>query len=143
VTCGSLYFGLYPWFVISSNEHRNHQFRAKYKDQSTKHVFVICVMSEHIVQPRIYLVIFLALLVGTGLTVFAAFYDFPGPLNAIVALTIAVIKATLVILFFMHVRYSGRLIWLVIGSALFWLAIMFAITFSDYSSRGWLPISTT
>ena len=100
-------------------------------------------MSEHIVQPRIYLVIFLALLVGTGLTVFAAFYDFPGPLNAIVALTIAVIKATLVILFFMHVRYSGRLIWLVIGSALFWLAIMFAITFSDYSSRGWLPISTT
>jgi len=100
-------------------------------------------MSEHIVQPRIYLVIFLALLVGTGLTVFAAFYDFPGPLNAIVALTIAVIKATLVVLFFMHVRYSGRLIWLVIGSALFWLAIMFAITFSDYSSRGWLPISTT
>jgi len=100
-------------------------------------------MSEHIVQPRIYLVIFLALLMGTGLTVVAAFYDFPGPLNAIVALTIAVIKATLVILYFMHVRYSGRLIWLVIGSALFWLAIMFAITFSDYSSRGWLPISTT
>jgi len=100
-------------------------------------------MSEHIVQPRIYLVIFLALLVGTGLTVIAASYDFPGPLNAIVALTIAVIKATLVILYFMHVRYSGRLIWLVIGSALFWLAIMFAITFSDYSSRGWLPISTT
>ena len=77
------------------------------------------------------------------MTVLAAFYDFPGPLNAIVALTIAVIKATLVVLFFMHVRYSGRLIWLVIGSALFWLAIMFAITFSDYSSRGWLPISTT
>jgi cytochrome c oxidase subunit IV len=100
-------------------------------------------MSEHIVQPKIYLTIFLALLVGTSLTVIAAFYDFPGPLNAVVALTIAVIKATLVILYFMHVRYSGRLIWLVIGSALFWLAIMFAITFSDYSSRGWLPISTT
>ena len=100
-------------------------------------------MSEHIVQPRIYLFIFLALIMGTGLTVLAAFYDFPGPLNAIVALTIAVIKATLVILYFMHVRYSGRLIWVVIGSALFWLAIMFAITFSDYSSRGWLPISTS
>ena len=82
-------------------------------------------------------------MVGTGLTVVAAYVDFPGPLNAIVALTIAVVKATLVILFFMHVRYSGRLIWLVIGSALFWLAIMFAITFSDYSSRWWLPISTT
>ena len=82
-------------------------------------------------------------MLGTGLTVIAAFYDFPGPLNAIVALTIAVIKATLVVLYFMHVRYSGRLIWLVIGSALFWLAIMFAITFSDYSTRGWLPISTS
>lgn len=100
-------------------------------------------MSEHIVQPRIYLTIFLALMLGTSLTVLAAFYDFPGPLNAVVALTIAAIKATLVVLYFMHVRYSGRLIWLVIGSALFWLAIMFAITFSDYSSRGWLPISTT
>ena len=84
--------------------------------------------------------IFLALLVGTGLTVFAAFYDFPGPLNAVVALTIAVVKATLVVLFFMHVRYSGRLIWLVIASALFWLVIMFALTISDYSSRNWLPI---
>ena len=82
-------------------------------------------------------------MLGTSLTVLAAFYDFPGPLNAVVALTIAAIKATLVVLYFMHVRYSGRLIWLVIGSALFWLAIMFAITFSDYSSRGWLPISTT
>jgi len=96
-------------------------------------------MSEHIVQPRIYLVIFLALMLGTGLTVFAAFHDFPGPLNAVVALTIAVIKATLVVLYFMHVRYSSRLIWLVIGSALFWLAIMFALTISDYWTRTWLP----
>ena len=96
-------------------------------------------MSEHIVQPRIYLVIFLALMLGTGLTVFAAFHDFPGPLNAVVALTIAVIKASLVVLYFMHVRYSSRLIWLVIGSALFWLAIMFALTISDYWTRTWLP----
>lgn len=82
-------------------------------------------------------------MVGTLLTVLAAFQDFPGPLNAVVALTIATIKATFVVLYFMHVRYSGRLVWLVIFSALFWLAIMFAITFSDYASRGWLPISTT
>jgi cytochrome c oxidase subunit 4 len=100
-------------------------------------------MSEHIVYPRVYIGIFLILLVGTALTVVAARQDFPGPLNAVVALTIASIKATFVVLYFMHVRYSGRLIWLVIGSALLWLAIMFAITFSDYSSRGWLPISTT
>jgi len=100
-------------------------------------------MSEHIVYPRVYVGIFLILLVGTALTVLAAFRDFPGPLNAVVALTIATIKATFVVLYFMHVRYSGRLVWLVIASALFWLAIMFALTISDYSSRGWLPISTT
>jgi len=97
-------------------------------------------MSEHIVQPRVYITIFLALMVGTTLTVLAAFYDFPGPLNAVVALTIAVLKATLVILYFMHVRYSGRLIWLVIAAALFWLAIMFSITFSDYWTRSWFQI---
>jgi len=97
-------------------------------------------MSEHIVYPRVYVGIFLILLAGTGLTVLAAYRDFPGPLNAVVALTIATIKATFVVLYFMHVRYSGRLVWLVIASALFWLAIMFALTISDYSSRGWLPI---
>jgi cytochrome c oxidase subunit 4 len=97
-------------------------------------------MSEHIVYPRVYVTIFLVLLVGTSLTVLAAFQDFPGPLNAVVALTIAVIKATLVVLYFMHVRYSSRLIWLVIAAALFWLAIMFALTISDYSTRAWLPV---
>ena len=100
-------------------------------------------MSEHIVQPRIYVTIFLALMVGTTVTVIAAFYDFPGPLNAVVALTIASIKATLVVLYFMHVRYSGRLIWLVIVAALLWLAIMFAITFSDYWTRAWLAPFTS
>jgi len=96
-------------------------------------------MSEHIVSPRVYVSILLLLMVGTGLTVFAAFYDFPGPLNAVVALTIAVVKATFVILYFMHVRYSSRLIWLIISAALFWLAIMFALTVSDYWTRAWLP----
>jgi cytochrome c oxidase subunit IV len=97
-------------------------------------------MSEHIVYPRVYITIFLVLIAGTGLTVIAAFRDFPGPLNAVVALTIAVIKATFVVLYFMHVRYSSRLIWLVIAAALFWLAIMFALTISDYSTRSWLPV---
>jgi cytochrome c oxidase subunit 4 len=99
-------------------------------------------MSEHIVYPRVYIGIFLILMVGTVLTVAAAYEDFPGPLNAVVALTIATIKATFVVLYFMHVRYSGRLVWLVIAAALFWLGIMFALTISDYSSRAWLPIST-
>jgi cytochrome c oxidase subunit 4 len=98
-------------------------------------------MSEHIVPLRIYVMIFLALLVGTTLTVWAGFRDFPGQLNVIIALTIAVIKATLVVLYFMHVRYSSRLIWVVFTSALFWLAILFALTFSDYWTRSWLPIN--
>src|SRR5262249_20551728 len=89
-------------------------------------------MSEHIVQPRVYIVIFLALMLGTTLTVMAAFYDFPGPLNAVVALTIAVIKASLVVLYFMHVRYSGRLVWLVIVAALFWLGLLFCVSFHAY-----------
>ena len=97
-------------------------------------------MSEHIFSLRVYFVIFLALLVGTVLTAWVSFFNFPGPLNAVVALTIAVVKATLVVLYFMHMRYSQRLIWLVFGSALFWLAIMFALTLSDYSTRDWLPI---
>ncbi|SRR6266498_3223914 len=97
-------------------------------------------MSEHIVHPRVYIIIFLALMLGTGITVLAAFRDFPGPLNAVVAITIAVVKATLVILYFMHVRYSSRLIWLIIAAALFWLAILFALTISDYWTRSWLAI---
>src|SRR2546423_6815954 len=97
-------------------------------------------MSEHIVYPQVYITIFFVLLVGTILTAWVAFFNFPGPLNAVVALTIATIKASAVVLYFMHVRYSGRLIWLVIASALFWLVIMFALTISDYSSRNWLPV---
>lgn len=95
-------------------------------------------MSEHIVSLRIYVMIFLALLVGTALTVWAGLHDFPGQLNVIIALTIAVVKATLVVLYFMHVRYSSRLIWVVFTSALFWLAILFALTLSDYWTRSWL-----
>ena len=94
-------------------------------------------MSEHIVPVKIYITIFLALLVGTALTVMAAFYDFPGRLNTVVALTIATIKATLVVLYFMHVRYSTRLIWVIVAAALFWMGIMFALTFGDYNTRPW------
>ena len=84
------------------------------------------------------MMIFLALLVGTALTVAAAFFDFPWRLNTIVALTIATVKATLVVLYFMHVRYSSRLIWVILASALFWMGILFAFTFSDYFTRNWL-----
>jgi len=95
-------------------------------------------MSEHIVPVRVYVLIFLALMAGTGLTVWAGLRDFPGPLNVIIALTIACIKATLVVLYFMHLRYSSRLVWVIFAAALFWLAILFALTFSDYWTRSWL-----
>ncbi|MGI8735126.1 MAG: cytochrome C oxidase subunit IV family protein [Pyrinomonadaceae bacterium] len=95
-------------------------------------------MSEHIVSVKVYLMIFVALMAGTALTVWAGLQDFPGPLNVVIALTIAVIKATLVVLYFMHVRYSSHLIWVIFASALFWMGILFALTFSDYWTRGWL-----
>jgi cytochrome c oxidase subunit IV len=90
----------------------------------------------HIVSPKIYVVIWLILLVFTGLTVFAAFQNF-GILNPIIALTIAVTKATLVFLFFMHVKYSPKMIALVIGSGLFFLSILLVLTCADYISRSW------
>ena len=92
-------------------------------------------MSEHIVSVRVYITIFLVLLVGTALTVWAAFVDFPYGLNTIIAMTIAVTKATFVVLYFMHVRYSARLVWVIVGSALFWMAILFAFTLADYLTR--------
>ena len=95
-------------------------------------------MSEHIVPVRVYATIFLILLVGTALTVWAAFIDFPWRLNTVVALTIATVKATFVVLYFMHVRYSARLVWVIVTAAFFWMAIMFAFTFADYFTRGWL-----
>lgn len=99
-------------------------------------------MSEHIVPVRIYLMIFFVLLVGTALTVAAAFVDFPWRFNTIVALTIATVKATFVVLYFMHVRYSARLVWVIVIAALFWMGILFAFTFSDYFTRGWLSTQT-
>jgi cytochrome c oxidase subunit 4 len=94
-------------------------------------------MSGHIVSPRLYYVIFLSLMVLTGVTVAVAFLDLRF-MNTVVALTIAVTKATLVVLFFMHVRWATRLTWVVVCSGLVWLAIMVALTMSDYMSRGWV-----
>ena len=91
----------------------------------------------HIVSPALYLLVWLALMVGTGLTVFAALEDF-GVFNAVIALVIATTKAILVILFFMHVKYSGRHIALVILSGLFFLAVLLTLTLSDYLSRAWV-----
>jgi len=92
-------------------------------------------MSEHIVQRKVYFVIFGLLMVFTALTYFAAKVDLGGSLNTVVALTIAVIKATLGVLYFMHVRYSSRLTWVIVIAGIFWLGIMFVLTISDYLTR--------
>jgi cytochrome c oxidase subunit 4 len=91
-------------------------------------------VSEHIVSPKIYVVIFAALMAGTALTVWAAFQNF-GKFNIVIALGIATIKATLVVLYFMHARYSPKRTQLVVVCAVFWLAILLALTLSDYSTR--------
>jgi cytochrome c oxidase subunit 4 len=92
-------------------------------------------MAEHIVQRKVYYTIFGALLVLTGLTVAAANVQIGETLGTVVALTIAVTKATLVILYFMHVRYSPRLTWVVIASGFLWLFILIGLTLSDYLTR--------
>ena len=97
-------------------------------------------MGEHIVSRKIYFAIFAALVVLTVITWSVAKIDL-GRMNAVVALTIAVIKATLVVLYFMHVRYSSRLTWVFVGAGFFWLAIMVALTLGDYMTRGWLTIA--
>ena len=94
----------------------------------------------HVVPLRVYLLVFASLLVLTATTVAAAFVDL-GALNNVVAMAIAALKAVLVVLFFMHVRYSTRLTGLVIGSGLFALAIMIGLTLIDYATRGWLGVS--
>jgi cytochrome c oxidase subunit 4 len=93
-------------------------------------------MSEHIVPRSTYFLVFGALIVLTAVTVAAANFDF-GVMNDVVAMTIAVTKMMLVLLFFMHVRYSSRLIWVIVASMFFWLIILLALTLTDYSSRDW------
>ena len=102
-------------------------------------------MSKHIVSPVVYIVIFASLMLGTGITIWAAFQNF-GKFNIVIALAIATIKATLVVLYFMHARYSPKRTQLVIVCSVFWLAIMLALTLADYDTRpheGGLPTANT
>jgi len=97
-------------------------------------------MTQAVVPRHVYYTVFGVLLALTLLTVVVAFLDL-GPLNAIIALTVAVGKATLVLLFFMHVRYSSHLIWVFIGAGVFWIGMLLVLTMSDYITRGWLPVA--
>jgi cytochrome c oxidase subunit 4 len=95
-------------------------------------------MSEHVVPIRVYVGVFIALLILTGLTTGVAFIDL-GSLNTVAALAIAVAKMILVILFFMHVKYSHGLTKIVILAGFFWLAILITLTLSDELTRIWTP----
>lgn len=101
---------------------------------------------NHIVSPMIYLAILGALLVGTGLTVWASFIDLgewhiaPGLTvfwNPVIALAIACSKAVLVVLFFMHVKYSTKLTKLTVMSGFFVFLALIGMTLTDYFSRAW------
>lgn len=91
----------------------------------------------HVMPRRVYYAVFATLIVFTAVTVAVAYLDL-GPLNTVVAMAIASTKATLVMLYFMHLRYSDRLTWLMIAAAVAWLGLLIIITLSDYASRGWL-----
>ncbi len=93
--------------------------------------------AAHVAPKSLYYTIFLALMVGTGVTVAVAFVDL-GAINNVMMLTIACIKALLVILFFMHVRWGSRLTWIVVASGFFWLLILFTVTMADFLTRGWI-----
>lgn len=95
-------------------------------------------MSAHIVPVKTYVGIFIALLVLTALTTGVALVDL-GPFNTVVALTIAVVKMLLVILFFMHVKYSSGLTRIVIVAGFFFLAILVSLTLADAFTRNWTP----
>jgi cytochrome c oxidase subunit 4 len=91
---------------------------------------------HHVVPVKIYYGIFAILLVMTGITVAVAYVDL-GRLNAVAALTIACFKALIVVLYFMHVKYSTRLIKLTVLAGLYWMGIIFALTLGDYLTRAW------
>jgi cytochrome c oxidase subunit 4 len=102
----------------------------KHHDEPTHH-------GEHIVTPKVYLAIGGTLLIFTGLTVGASLIDLPGDLNAVVALAIACIKMTLVVLFFMHVKYSSKLTKLTVAAGFLTFVVLITMTMTDYISRAW------
>lgn len=95
-------------------------------------------MSQHVVPQKTYLLVFFALIGLTLLTTGVAFIDL-GPLNTVAALAIAFSKMLLVLLFFMGLKYSSRLMSTVLIAGFFWLALLIGLAMADYRSRSWTP----
>jgi len=94
-------------------------------------------MSGHVSSIKLYIAIFLTLMVLTTVTILVAYINL-GPWNKVVALGIASFKATLVVLYFMHVKYASRMTKLVVITGFFFLAILLSETMVDYGSRTWV-----
>lgn len=95
--------------------------------------------AQHIIPVRTNLIVFGALLGLLVLTIAAAYVNL-GVLAIPVAMTIATVKAVLILLYFMHVRYSPKLVWVFSGAAVFWLGILMALSLNDYVVRGWMDV---
>jgi cytochrome c oxidase subunit IV len=93
-------------------------------------------MAAHIGSLKVYVGVFMVLMIGTAITIWAAFLDL-GLLNAPIALVIATVKAVFVVLFFMHVKDSDRLTKITVAAGIFWLGILLSLTMTDFLSRTW------
>jgi len=98
-------------------------------------------MSETIVSKTTYLFVWVSLLILLAITIGVSYVHL-GWLNPVAAVSIAVIKAVIIILYFMHVRYSPKLVWIFVAAGFFWLAILFTLSMSDYLTRVYLPTPT-
>ncbi len=96
-------------------------------------------MQEHVASVKTYIIVFVSLLLLTLATTVVATIDL-GAFNVVMALFIAVVKMMLVALFFMHLRQSTVLTKVVVGGGMLWLAILLVLSFSDFATRGWLPV---
>jgi cytochrome c oxidase subunit 4 len=92
-------------------------------------------VAEHIIPARTYVIVLVLLLALTGLTLYISFLELDGIWHLVFGMLIGLIKASLVVLFFMHALYSPRLTWVVIGAGIFWLLILLSLTLSDYFTR--------
>jgi cytochrome c oxidase subunit IV len=95
---------------------------------------------EKVVEPKIYFRTGIALLALLAVTWMIAYIDL-GPFNLIVALAIAICKAVLIALFFMHIKGSSRLLHLAALAGIIWLLFLISLTLSDYFTRGWVPLN--
>jgi cytochrome c oxidase subunit 4 len=96
-------------------------------------------MVERVMTPAGYLSICAALIVLTVLTVTVSFFPIAGPWHIVIGLVIAILKASLVVLFFMHAIHGDRATWAVIAVACFWVGLVLVLTLGDYFTRGMVP----